>query len=510
LLNRFRKRILAYINQQKGSVLPFAMIIFALVEIMVLPLLDLTGSALKQGSAIESLTDQTYIADAGVESACQIILQSSTGISGVDGPYTITNINGPGSSAQVTITRVLPDDSDGQHYLVSSTGTNSSGATTITARVLYSKGLGLFVNALTTLGGTNSDLNMSGTTNITGNVYTQGDITLSGSATIDGVANASGSVSPSSAGTSGAPVLSDSFAPNLNTLVQGVFDETYTNVAVPIPLGSSVTIAKNTEYSNPVYFTGNVSIANVSNVTFDSQVYIVGNLSFSGVASNINFSGPVYVGGQLSNSGGFNNVTFNSTLTTGSIDLGGSGSFTFNGPVKDLGNLNVGAGIPTSFGSTIYTGGNFSYSGASSLNVSNDIYVKGSLTTSGSAAQIMGPDKVVVRGNLSISGDGSFVKPNSSQFPFIIVPPGSTTPSLSPATNPAFVSISGSGYASALVYAPTAALTLSGTGALYGAAVVKQATLSGGNNKPTIFYPTDLAYVQGAFNGVTVQTWQVN
>jgi hypothetical protein len=509
LLKRFKQRIVPYINQQKGTVLPFAMIIFALVEIMVLPLLDLTSSSLKQGSAIENLTDQTYLADAGIESACQIILQSSTGISGVEGPFVIENINGANSSAEVTISRILPDDGNGQHYLVSSTGTNSTGATTITANVLYSKGLGLFVNALTTLGGSNSDLNMSGTTNITGNVYTQGDITLSGSATIDGSVSASGTVSPSSVGTSGAAVLSDSIAPNLNTLVQSVYDETFTNVATPTPMGAAVTIAKNTEYAVPLYFTGNLSIANVSNVTFDSQVYVAGNLSFSGVAGNIKFCGPVYVGGQLSNSGGFNSVTFDSSLTTGSINLGGSGSFAFNGAVKDLGNFNVSAGIPTSFGSTIYTGGNFSYSGASSLSISNNIYVNGSLTTSGSAAQIVGPDKVVVRGNLSISGDGSFVKPNSNQFPYII-PPGSTTPPLSPATNPASVSISGSGYASALIYAPTAALNLSGTGALYGAAIVKQATLSGGNNKPTILYPSDLTNVQGALDGVIIQTWQVN
>ncbi len=514
-------------NEESGYILAFSLILFALVAIMIGPLLDLMSSGLKQGSAMLSSTNQLYIADAGVESACQNILTMDLpGWVSENNSYSysfpaIENLTEDGSRVQVAISYNPATDftSQGLVYHVVSTGTDANGGTTtITTKILSSHIPGGFItNALTTSG----NINMSGAALCNGNVYAGGNITLSGSADINGDVTASGTLTGVT-GTSGAPQVSDSFAPDLNATVQTVYDETFTGVATPAPQGtpvSTMTVQNNGSnsnyyhYTNPIYVngSGNLTFSNVNYVVFDCPVYVVGNINFSSGVQNIIFSGSVYVGGTISSSGSLN-ITFNNTLTAGSINLGGSGTFTFNGGVKDLGNLTVGNSISTSFGSTIYIGGDLSYGGAGNLNINSDIYINGALIL-GNSAQIVGPEKVVVRGDsaqtyeVSISGAGSFT--NTSQLPFIIVPPGSTIPALSPATDPTAITVTGSGHASAVIYAPTAAFTISGAGILNGAIFSKSATLS---NSARVDYPSDLDQrtdLPGSNNGISIETWGI-
>ena len=530
MLKKLARKWLLNLNQQPGYMLAFALIIMALVSIMIVPLLDLMSSGLKQGTAMEFSTNRLYLADAGVEIACQNILKTNLpGWVDSNTSYSysypaVTNMNETGSRTNVTITYTYPQDfsSDGLLFHVVSTGTDANGGiTTITAKVLHSQTQGGFVNAVGTL----SNVSMSGGSKIIGDVSGNGSITMTWGPIITGDATASGTVTDPSGGVVGtttvdAPEQPDPFAAAMDATVQDVYDETYTNVATPSPQGTPVanlTVSSSSHYTDPVYVTGNLSItASTASVVFDSQVYVGGNISFSGGTKTVIFSGPVYVGGQLTSDGGTNHITFNDSITAGSMNPGGDTYFTFSGAVKVLGNMTVGYGIGTSYGSTIYVGGNLSYIGAATIAINGNIYVKGRLILD-NGAQIVGPDKVVVRGSgSSVSnpavaiGGGSSLYSDTSNIPFIIVPTGSTTPALSPATDPTSVTLTNGGYASALIYAPTAAMTVSGAGYLYGAVFADTTTLSGSG---TIEYAlginlrTDLP---GSSSGVGIETWEIN
>jgi hypothetical protein len=184
------QKISVTIRPRSGEVLILALMFLAIVSIMVGPVMNIVSSGLKQGTAIENRTNQTYIADSGIESACQRILKGQ--IIGDDGTsiynygdppisYTIHDVNGSGSSTHVTISFIDNGD-QGQTYQVSSVGTDLQGKhTTIEADILAKTG-GYF-SFLNNVGTTNGVLNV---TSSSGHVSLEGTVQADG---IGGVPN---------------------------------------------------------------------------------------------------------------------------------------------------------------------------------------------------------------------------------------------------------------------------------------------------------------------------------
>lgn len=171
--------------------MPVALIVLALVAIIIVPLLGFMSSSLKQGSAIENRTNQTYIADAGVESAAQkilkgnLVVEDGSSIVNVNDSisYTVNDINGTGSSALVTITYTDAGET-GYTYHVASIGTDSNGEKTqVEADIMAEIGQYYsFLNNITTSQGNLEIQSSSGHVHLNGTVESAG---ISGSPTFD-------------------------------------------------------------------------------------------------------------------------------------------------------------------------------------------------------------------------------------------------------------------------------------------------------------------------------------
>jgi hypothetical protein len=557
-------------NEDSGQVLILVLVVLLIGALLMGALMGLLGTGIKTATVYENRSNTLYAADAGVQDAISQIM-NQTGNNKVpttvgqygSAPtgYYYLNTTENGTAVQVKVQIRLCNSTPTYQILATALG-NGNSSTTVTSYVAGSStNTPLFGNAICSLGGDISlsggtvvspsgsgganvfavgNVNLSGSASITGNVYATGNVGVS-PGTINGNASASGTITSSGTvtgtKTSGSvPQSPPSYS--VSSTVQSVYNETYTNVASinnPSPTGvttysSGLTINNNKingttfsngEITNPIYVNGDLNLggSNTIPVVFDSQVYVTGNINVSGGNQTFTFSGPVYAGGYLNSGGGTFNITFNNILTLGStlgsatsyINLGGNGSFAFNGALKDMGNFSSSASANTSFSSTIYVGGNLAYSGSSTgLNINNDVYINGSLTTSGSGGEIIGPENVVVRGSgastaFSVSGGSQL---GTNQLPFIIVPPAATVPAISP-PDPSSVQISGSGAVSALIYAPTSTFNNSGGASLFGAVVCKNSTLSG---SAVITYPSGLTTSRAGLpssGGITVLTYNI-
>jgi hypothetical protein len=517
LLNRWLKAFKNRQADQSGYALIIALIIFAVGLLLVPVLLDFVSTGRQTTRQVyENKTSEQYAADAGVAQAMWYIKYQEAAI-----PSSFTlNLNDKNVTVNISPVTNLDDSIT---YFIQST----AGSTAINAQVAYiaevpevpaEPDVYLFGNAVATgMGGNitlsgaaiiNSDsgkngdifsgnnISLGGSSIIQGDVYAYSNVALTSATKIDGDAAATGTIGTSGivtgTRTPGAPAQTPPAITDavLNTLVQGVYDETY-DIGTMTPGGttysSGLTIKNVSNVHYPqIYVVGNLVLQNVNtNVAFDSQVYVTGSISFAGTQT-VTFSGPVYAGGQIYTNAGSGTIIFQSTVTAGSMNLANNFGFTFNNSVRDLGNLTVGNSSTTSFGNTIYVGGNFSYGGASNLNTSHDMYIKGNLVLSNSS-QIIGPQKVVVRGNLTLSGATQL---SASQIPYVIVPPARITPALSPLTDPSTVTLAASATASAVLYAPTADFTASGATKLNGSIICKSATLT---NSAQIIYTTGLS-----------------
>ncbi len=508
-------------SDQRGYAIIIALLILIAAILFVSPFLSFMSTGYKTTKdTFEVKNKEQYAADAGVARAMWTIKYNNTVLPQNQGDsYNITDMaNVNAKPVVVTITYLNKVDDTVTYRIVS-----TAGSVAVQADIAYTQGVqesqakSLFSDAVTGVAGditmsgaavirsdgaggaevdSAGNVTLSGSAYITGDVYADNNVSLGTSTRINGNASAHNTVSTggtvTGTRTSGAALEDLSLLPNnnLNDTVQTVYNSTF-NISTITPGGttynSGLTISDQTGTHYPkINVIGNLTLKN-SSVTFDSEVYVTGNIFFQSGTQNITFSGPVYAGGQVYTDKGGGTVTFGSSLTTGSMNLGSSYNFFFNGALKDLGNLTVGNSTGTHFGSTIYVGGNFIYSGASNLTIQDDMYIKGNLTL-GNSAQIVGPEKVVARGNVSISGAGSLE--GVDQLPFIIVPPGSTTPALSPPTDPATFQVTNGGTVSALIYAPTAAYSSSGSASLYGAAICNSFTL---DHSAQIIYPETLA-----------------
>jgi hypothetical protein len=540
-----------YYGEQSGQALIIALIFLLFVVLIITPLLILMSTTSKSAAVYSQNTESLYSADAGVQDA---IWQMKQNLSNPN-TGTINNLSINGTGVTVTIT------SSGTDYLIVSKATGTRGSTTVNSLVSVSAGTMLFSNALSTgLGGditlngssvinsngsggapvfSGGSLNINGSSSITGNAFADSNITfanssckINGNASAAGTVGTVGTVSGTKTSGAGTQTPNSLSTATLNNTVQGICNET-TNIGTiissppgVITVSGNLTIANGSDSNGvpitgghiaaPVYVTGNLILQNVNTITFDQQLYVNGNITFAGVQTDT-FTGPVYAGGYITSSGTESNI-FNNTLTIGSvpgsstsyINLGGSGSFAFNGNLKDMGNFYSGGSISTTFGGTIFVGGNFDYEGSSNLNINHDIYINGTLLTGGSAGAIIGPEDIVVRGYGSNSSNHPAVSVNGAsavgtgQLPFIIVPPAATTPAIT-GPDPALCQLTGSATVSALFYAPTTAFTNSGSASLFGAVISQTITLSG---SATITYPSNLTalrpnlpYSNGSGNG---------
>lgn len=175
-----KKAALRPFRSQHGQVMIIALILIALVSLMIPPLMGFMSSGLKQGTALENRTNQLYIADAGIESACQTILAGKLNDRDEDGNWTFTDANGnpqsiwqytvydvnePSSSASVTIT-LLAGTTEGQDYSIVSTGTDSKGGSTqIEAKIRAE--IGQYFSFLNNIGTTDGIFNVQGSGKVT-------------------------------------------------------------------------------------------------------------------------------------------------------------------------------------------------------------------------------------------------------------------------------------------------------------------------------------------------------
>jgi hypothetical protein len=529
-------------HNQSGIILTWVLMFISVGLLLIPPLLSLSYAVNKSATSYQIREKGIYAADSGIQDALWQVTQtnpdgnkvpSSVGSSKT---YSTASVNGTQPSVTILCTQISDTETA---YKVNSRSDASNPYTEIEAYLLLPKSQSnIFDSAIATVAGGNINLSgatiigsdvgkqadvfsganliLSGSPQIQGNCYATSNITL-GSGKIDGDASASGTIGSGNitgAKTAGVPVQTPpSIATSdLNNMVQGVYDETF-NIGNISPAGtqypSGLTIQnQNQHISYAIYVVGDLTLKSNPNLVFDNQVYVTGKIMFSGGTQNVTFNGAVYGGGELDSTGGAGVVTFNNTLTVGSMNPAGNYIYVLNNNVKVVNDLTVGNGVSTSFGGTIYTGGNFNYGGASNLNISHDIYIKGSLTL-GNSADLAGPEKVVVRGNVSIGGASSLTNPN--QLPFLIMPPGSTTPALSPPTDPTSLTLANGGHASAVIYAPTADFNFSGAASLYGAIICKRAELG---NSAQIIYPSFLGSRSdlpqtGSMGSPSIKNWMI-
>jgi hypothetical protein len=162
-------------REQKGQVLLLALIATLFISLIVGSLLTFMSSALKQGTALERRTDQTYIADSGVESACNKILSGNIG-NIVTTPYTfsLAGINEIGSSANTTITFVSFIDQIVTYEIVSQ-GINAYGTTQITAKINQIIGdYSSFLNNIASSNGIVDIVSASGHVELNGSIQAAG------------------------------------------------------------------------------------------------------------------------------------------------------------------------------------------------------------------------------------------------------------------------------------------------------------------------------------------------
>jgi len=516
MLDKFKK----ILYEEKGELLVLSLIVLVLACLLIGPLLSHVSTGIFVNNEVYGTrTLEQYSSDAGVTKALWYIKHQQED---VPGNFVLNDING--YTVTVDIEQIENEDETVTYFISSRAGSTVTDATVdYTAEIppippvdpedgvsYLGQAIATGLGGDVTVGGAavitadsgeadvfaGSNLIMSGSARINGDVYARDDVDLDWSTVISGDACASGSVDTtgtvngtrnSGVDVENPPAITEE---NLDNMVQEVYDETAnlgTMVAGGTPYPSGLTVKNQSNISFPrITVNGNLEFSNVNTgIVFTDQVYVTGNIYFKSGTQSLHFMGPVHAGGNVYTGSGSGTIVFHDKLFAGTMSLNAAYSFTFSGPVKCAGNLTVGNSATTSFGSTIYAGGNFSYGGASSLGISDDMYIGGALILSNSA-RIIGPYKVVVRGNITLSGAAALT---ADEIPFFIVPPASTTPAIPSGVDPATISIQNSAYASAAIYAPTASLTISGASRLYGSVICKSAAIS---NSAQIVYISGL------------------
>jgi hypothetical protein len=480
-------------NNETGHVLIVALMVLALGTLIIFPMVSLMVTGLQAGQTVEEKTDIFYAADSGIEYALYYMLNNIELLPDADNISVIvpfnTNVNGV--SVEVTVEYVTSNI-----YNIIAEASDAETGTSLTKINSYvsAKGNGngnpaaIFQDAVTTLGGgitasgaalisgsifSNSYINLSGSAGIAGDVYAESNIGMGWSTYISGDAYAKGAIErPQNVeGSANAGAADQNPEPLEQDMVNSIISDTLeTTDFTPLSAGA-VTRSGNwalkywpvpdSVYPDAEHISGNLTINTGTSITFSDSVHVDGDLVINCSGCTITFNGPVVVEGDINIQNG--TVIFNDSVYSGdATSLSGSGVASFNGDVKVESNLNLGSGGDVDFGGTIYVGGEFNISGDRKVNVSDDIYVGEDLTLSGSS-RIVGGQTVVVMGDVALTGG---TKLDADDLPFLLVPTGD-------------VSLTGSSYISAVVYAPLADISYNGSVTLYGAIACNSLSLSG-------------------------------
>jgi hypothetical protein len=529
-MNNILRRI---IRDQRGQLLPLVLIVILVGSLLIVPSLNFMNTGIKSGQRTEIRTDELYSADAGVGDALWKIKNDSGSLPAAIGQtltYSILDVNGNNISIAIQYER--DDEQDGKIYKVISaatsqaTGSNPSTTTTIAAYIANSEedGAFIFANAITSLGG---GISVTGEANVIGDVFSNG--TLSVSSTIDGDVYAENGIVMNWGG----GITGDAYTPGtitqpqwspdmiagdnnagaadqdpevlpqeqVDTLVADTLDATtFTPMtAGPVTRSGGWTLSyypvPDSLYPNAEHISGNLIINTGTAVTFGSSVYVDGDLIVNS-STTITFNGPVVVRGNIYLQNG--TAQFNdSVYVIGDLVLSGSAVASFDGQVWIGNNLDPGSGGSVAFNDTLYVGGNLYPSGDRDVYIGDTVYIGGDLNLSG-GSQIIGGQTIVVMGDVALSGG---TKLDNEEIPFLLVPTGG-------------FSLTGGAYASAVVYAPEADVSLGGGTNLYGSLICNSISLSNGT---IVEYPEGLenqTNIPGGGGGATtgdlsILTWEI-
>jgi len=497
--------------------LALALIILGIGALLIPTFLAYTSTKLLASRAIEESLKEQYAADAGMEYALWHL-----GLGGLEVPeggqeelpeFTVNN---------KTVNVSVENEGDGI-YKITSTATSGDGSSTtivsyvkiVESKTGDSSGSPVFENAVVSLDG---DVVLTGSSRVLAegadceaNVHANGDIHLAWSTYIDGTASATGIVDEQHDGNyceehedvdplDPPEVITSTYKAEAQDVqcaqcaacgdytVEGPWDEpagTYGRVHARDEMNigdwrggftftdtvcAGITTTKDIDIvwsDGEVTFEGsvkagrNLDIEGSQTITFKGPVCVGQDLNIQSGPGEVIFEGPVQVSRNMYIGGG-RPVTFESTVCVGQLlEIRGSGNLIFEKPVKVGGNLDIGGGRPTNLNDTLYVEGDMIVSGGEDIPLGGTVYVCGDIVMSGTGFR--GGETIVAEGDVTLSGS---VKLNKEDIPCVI--------SLGDE-----VSFSGDTWVSAAVYAPNAHIELSGSSKVYGALVGKSVDMLG-------------------------------
>jgi len=246
-------------KEEKGAVLPFALIILMVGLLVVIPLLSLGSTAMITSEVYEDRILQVYAADAGIEWAIWHIASKTTQVP-IGGEVILTEFQSNGLPVNVTIT----DLGERQYRITSSSG-NPGSSTVIEADTYVEAmpdGYTLIVGDKMFAAGFTSD----------DDFYITGDVTLSGGSVLGG----------------------DIFAEGDVTVIGGA-----NVIEGNVWAGGDVLFSGGTEVIGSVAAGGNLTLQ--SDALVHGDAYVLFNLYMSGQSEIL---GDVYIGGDISLAGG--------------------------------------------------------------------------------------------------------------------------------------------------------------------------------------------------------------
>jgi hypothetical protein len=430
-------------DNQKGYALPAALVVLLLGSLIIVPSLALMNTSLNKNRVIDEEDMSIYAADAGIQYALWHMQPEYEGDfelpeegeeESLDFPEVLNN-----RSVYVTIS-----NEGEQLYEVTSLSVNSEGETkeikSYVSLIPASDGTkGLFDYAASSLDG---DIKLTGSSLIKsdplgdGDVYANGgDVILTGSSVIDGDATATGDIDYPGWHTgaiTGVKTPYDTNPPDPPEIdIDGYINETLAYSCDDIPDAVSSWSNPAGEYLDPIRVIVDMQISGTGTWTFYDRVCIGRDLKISG-STEVIFKGPVSVGRD--------------------VQITGTGTVTFE--------------------NTLYVDDDLSLSGSRTINLLNTVYVGDKVQMSG--ATLTGGTTLVAGGDIQLSGSGKFT--NVDDIPFVVSQNGDIT-------------FSGASAISAIVYAMTGEIKMTGSTCLYGCAIGTDVSLTGAS---VIEYPVDI------------------
>ncbi len=455
-----------------GQALVVVLVVLLLVTVAAAATLYLVGTSSKTTQSYITNTNTLYAADAGVSDAEWQIANATADVPATnasDITYQLPSINGYIPSVTIHL-------QDSQTYRVISI----AGITTITAYVSYQPptGTGLFSDAIVATGAAGINFTNKGNASINGNTFVNGQISFTGgSNTFNGDVYAANGITGSGGVITGTQEITNG-SDSIGTPTV-VAQQVFTTPDAQMAALRQTIINNNTVAGGPPW-------SNTSNPWSPATGYYNGQtveygVTLSGATITFNGGTPLYIGGDLNLAGGTNNITFNCPVeVAGSIiSSSGNGTLTFN--------------------NTLYVGGNVTIGSAYNIVLSQAAYIQGSLTLTNGAfiaeanTAPAGNNKcIVVDGNITMNGGTALG--NVNQLPLIIdLSSGST------------VTLGAGGEIDAAIYAPSAAVSLTGAAVIYGALIAGSVSTNKGSprvtNDPALASRSDLTSFTGGVAG---------